>query len=119
MSIQLKVKIKTLAEESRIIRKEELKARNMARSNRAFQDAIKAEGASELRYSLHYHRVVTVRKEARASQLAYGYLRGKKYSEIESSVREGNEPKLDPLVRLVIRFGGVNHKVLLKAWLKA
>jgi hypothetical protein len=36
-------------------------------------------------WNLHHHRVHTLRKESRIQQLAYGFIRGKKYSEIEAS----------------------------------
>jgi hypothetical protein len=64
----LKVKIKSLAAEARIIRLEE------KRSN------------GRLRWELWQHRVEVVRKEARLSQLAYGFLRGKQYEQIERKV---------------------------------
>ncbi len=62
----LKVKIKSLAEESRIIRQEERKSE------------------TALRNRLYQHRTWDVRREARASLLAYGYLRGKPLSVVES-----------------------------------
>jgi len=57
--IYLKVKILSLAEESRIIRKE---------TRAAKQDSIKN--------GLYLHRVWVVRTEARVTYLAYGFLRG-------------------------------------------
>jgi len=64
----LKVKLKSLAEEARIIRKEEL---------RTFDN--------ELREKLYLHRTWTVRIEARATLLAYCFLRGKSYLDVEQS----------------------------------
>lgn len=84
----LKVKIKSLAEEARIIRREEKDARN-----------------SYFRSMLHSHRVENVRDEARAAQIAYGYLRGRRYREIEP-----NAKKDVPWVRvkkLVEKYGEV------------
>lgn len=66
----LKVKIKSLAEEARIIRLEERRA--------------KARGDYETLTSLYLHRTKDVRNEARATQLAYGFLKGRTRSEIES-----------------------------------
>lgn len=71
---KLRVKIKSLAAEARIIRAEERKH----------------PGESLDRHQLHNHRVWDVRREARFSQIAYGFLRGRAYSQIE-------QPKNKPL----------------------
>lgn len=60
--IFLKVKIKSLASESRIIRQEEYKSKG------------------ELRDQLHIHRVREVRNESRATHLAYDFLRSRRPS---------------------------------------
>lgn len=67
MKTYLKIKIKSLAAEARIIRQEEKKW----------------PGPSELRHSLHFHRIYDVRKESRAALLAYGFLRGRAYRQVE------------------------------------
>lgn len=67
-SVFLKVKIKSLAEEARIIRREERKAKE-----------------AELKNSLHNHRVRAVRAESRATQIAYGFLRGRTFRQVESN----------------------------------
>ena len=84
--IQLKVKIKSLAEESQIIRKEIKKSRDVG-----------------LTSSLQGHRIIVVRKEARHSLLAYAFLRGKKYSEVENSAHE--IPDFVKVGKLVENFG--------------
>lgn len=66
----LKVKIKSLAEESRIIRKEELKT------------------SGELREGLYQHRIWDVRGEARAALMAYAYLRGKSVESVEPNAHQ-------------------------------
>jgi hypothetical protein len=87
MSIKfLKVKIKSLAEEARIIRLEEKRTRG------------------SLREQLHRHRVWDVRREARSAQLAYGYLRGRTYRQLESSAR--TEPDFARIGKLVSKYGG-------------
>lgn len=81
----LKVKIKSLAAEARIIRKEELNKRN-----------------SHVREHLYLHRIHEVRDEARAAQIAYAFIRGKSYSAVE-----GNTKKQIPLkrvTRLVMKY---------------
>jgi len=89
--VQLKVKIKSLAEEARIIRKEERKAVKK-------RDFL-------LREVLYQHRVYDVRQEARLSQLAYGFLRGRSYSEIEQKTTKPVDWKR--VRQLVEKFGRV------------
>jgi hypothetical protein len=61
----LKIKIKSLAAEAIIIRHEERK------------------NSGDTRNNLHLHRVMVVRPEARASFIAYAYLRGRLLSSQE------------------------------------
>lgn len=61
----LKVKAKHLSEESRIIRKEELKNRG------------------DTREWLYHHRIFTVRPEARATFLAYAFAKGTPLNKVE------------------------------------
>lgn len=69
----LRVKLKSLAVEAKIIRQEEDKVRPKS---------------SLLRTELREHRVGAVRKEARASSLAYGFIKGYKRTQIEVSFRQ-------------------------------
>jgi len=62
----LRVNIKSLANESKIIRKETKKCKD-----------------SIIKGVLNFHRVETVRKESRITQLAYAAIRGIPYSKIE------------------------------------
>jgi len=66
----LRVKLKSLAEEARIIRLEEQRANQ----HRDFQ----------LQNNLREHRIGKVRTAARETLLAYQYLRGKSYLSCES-----------------------------------
>jgi hypothetical protein len=88
----LKVKLKTLAEEARIIRQEKSKA-------------IK-DRDYDLANHLHIHRIETVRRECRATLLAYQCLRGIPYTacERENSTR----PDTDAFERMCKRYGGLN-----------
>jgi hypothetical protein len=70
----LKIKIKSLAEEARIIRAAEDKLKGHSVDNFAYP----AEG-----WKLYTHRKNVVRPEARATQLAYAYLRGVPYRKVE------------------------------------
>lgn len=80
----LRVKIKSLAEEARIIRREERKARYG-------------------RERLHLHRVGIVRSEARHAQLAYGMLRGRSYKSLEPNAKE--PPNARRIAELVAKYG--------------
>ncbi len=89
MEVYLKVRIKELAEEARIIRKEELKAK----ANREYA---KLNG-------LHDHRIRVVRPAARNAQLAYGYLRGRDYRALERNPR--TEPDWKAVRKLIAKYG--------------
>ena len=64
------MKLKSLAEEARIIRHEEKRQ------------------SGALRFSLRWHRIWDVRREQRASYLAYGFIRGRSYLSIEPRPHE-------------------------------
>jgi len=83
--IHLKIKLKSLAAEARIIRMEEKKSHGL------------------LRNSLHLHRVFDVRGEARHTQLAYAYLNGKRYRDIERTCHIS--PSNDRIRRMVEKYG--------------
>lgn len=100
--VHLKVKIKSLAVEAKIIRHEERRAKARARSVRASEEARK--WASHELTSLQYHRRWGVRKEARHSQLAYAFIRGTAYRTVEPKVREGNEPDWKQVASIAARF---------------
>lgn len=76
----LKVKIKSLATEARIIKQEERKAKG------------------RLREGLYLHRVGIVRDAARLTQLVYGFLRGRKYRQIENSDKYINRKKVFDMI---------------------
>lgn len=73
----LKIKIKSLAEEARIIKQEERKW----------------GGRHIMRRDLHEHRVNVVRKEIRASLLVYGFLRGRSYNRVEGKCHDSPDWK--------------------------
>ena len=96
----LKIKIKSLAAEARIIRHEEKRAK-----------AIGTMGARAKRESLYLHRTGIVRREARYTLLAYGFLRGKSYAQLEAKC------KLPPnwkKVQAMVEKYGASNPVLLK-----
>lgn len=91
----LRVKLKSLAEEARIIRREE---------QRTF-------GA--LREELHRHRVDKVRKVARDTHVAYGLIRGKAIDQIEPGRK--SDPDWEAVEKMVKKYGSQQAVVLRQA----
>lgn len=119
----LKVKIKSLGDESRTIHLEEMRAKaRFRRAKKHYQDA--RIGQEELDRSrarnlpvldaLHAHRVAVVRVEARATQVAYGYLRGRDYLTIESSAK--SQPNWPAVRRMIGRYGTADQQEKFEAW---
>lgn len=82
----LKVKIKSLAEEARIIRKETKRAKSKS-----------------IKEGLALHRKGIVRHEARHTHLAYGFLRGREYRQMEHKAHEA--PDWAKVRRMVEKYG--------------
>jgi len=83
--IYLKVKIKSLAEEARIIRKEEYKAKKQRRYFSGKQgEEENHQAAIKLFWGLRDHRECPVGTESRSALIAYGFLRGRKFSQLET-----------------------------------
>ena len=98
--INLKIKLKSLAAESVIIKQQERKHRGPNwgwKSNR-----------------LREHRIHVVRVEARCTHLAYGFLKGKALIEIEQTSK--SEPDWNKVERMVRRYGSSTEQNALKAW---
>lgn len=93
MKVYLKIKVKSLAEEAKIIRAEERKW----------------PGESDERVGLHNHRVLDVRRESRAACLAYGFLRGRTYKRMEAKCYE--QPDWKRVSQLAIKYGGDAREV--------
>lgn len=92
--IMLKIKIKSLVAESRLIKNYENEKRY-----------------GFLRDELHNHRVVDVRKQARSTYIAYGLIRGKKYAVIESRVK--TKPDWKRVEAMLRKYGPSNAVMLL------
>ncbi len=90
--LSLKVKIKSLASEAKIIRAEEEKivAGNSLYWTRA-------------RSCLREHRINEVRKEARAALIAYAMIRGKPYHSVEQP--KSKQLDVKAVQRIVDKFG--------------
>lgn len=87
MRVYLKIKIKSLAAEARIIR----------------QETKKYPGDSPTRLSLYQHRTQDVRQESRSACLAYGFLRGRTYAQMEAWCYAG--PDWKRIESLITKFG--------------
>jgi len=83
----LKIKIKSLIAEARIIKEQEKKA------------------GPNLRDRLRHHRITVVRLEARASFLAYAYLRGRTLASVEGTSGVTNLAAYERALRIVKKFG--------------
>ena len=106
MSIELKIKAKSLAAEARIIRQEEIKLKRKARKMSEHQKLDAYRTYSRQRQSLYDHRIDVVRWECRATNLARAFIKGHAYSDIERNAR------LDPYTKG--RLMGRVHKLLTK-----
>jgi hypothetical protein len=113
----LKVRIKELAYEASCIRKEEVKSKQLSRS--CFTQG-KEEWGREHRsdfWNLRHHRVGYVRPAARETLLAYCYLRGKRYRQVEASCEM--PPNWDQVKRLVTKFASAEWAAGVDAWAAA
>lgn len=81
MSVELKIKAKSLAAESRMIRQEELKLKRQIRWKAERQQPTTELGRK--RQSLYQHRTWDVRRESRATNLARAYIKGVPYRAVE------------------------------------
>lgn len=99
----LKIKIKSLAAEARIIRLEENK---FPTAKQAKKKQLQCGGQREAGGTwdqLNSHRRHVVRSAARESLLAYGFVRGRKYNQIEAKCYE--EPNWIHVAELVKKYG--------------
>jgi len=110
--LHLKIKIKSLAAEARMIRAEERKIGASWKRARARAEAAGQEGPFEpspasvgRRNDLFLHRWGPVAVHTREALLAYGFLRGRDYARLESSTK--CPPDFDDVAKLVERFGPV------------
>jgi len=124
----LKIKCVSLAAEAALIRKEERKHLRTARYCKIVDPNGQVPEVSDFHYQnyfgLHAHRVFDVRREARVAHLAYNFLRGMKYSDIENPPhnRTINPPNWQRVRELVRKYGPSNDENLMERfeeWRKA
>lgn len=117
---KLKIKIKSLAAEARIIRGEELglrlrpacstggkgkaarRARKRLERNRTLSEVTLARRSAS-RNELYRHRIDVVRVASRAALLAYGFLRGRSLGQLEA--KSATPPNWDEVSKNVVTFG--------------
>lgn len=89
MSVELKVKVMSLAEEARIIRREEIKAKRSYRWHAERQNVEQASKHAKERNSLYEHRIDVVRFECRCAELARAFIKGTPYRKVERFTSDG------------------------------
>jgi len=99
---ELKIKVKSLAAESRIIRAQELK--------------LKGKNWCSLANPLRNHRRGPLRAEARDTHIAYGYLKGRTYRQMEDNPE--TEPNWVNVARMVKKYGTGEFTDELELWRK-
>ena len=87
MRVYLKIKIMSLAAEARIIRRE----------------TKRYPGEHPARIGLYFHRIHDVRMESRSACLAYGFLKGRSYKQIEQS--SYTKPDWKRIEELIKKYG--------------
>ena len=98
---KLRVNVKSLAAEAKIIR-----------------DEIRRATTTEAKNALHDHRMMRVRPEARLAHLALAFTRGMPYKAAETSARE--KPSVKDLTNKVTRFAWTpNAEQKIHDWLRA
>lgn len=135
----MKVKIKTLAEEARIIRREEQKQKgwiNVLTQQQSFRHAKdaprpdertnwpdiedaqqKSDDAYDLFWGLHRHRTQELRRTARINHLAYGFLRGVPYKNMENGAYDfPNLKKVEETAKRFYDYGDNLFKMVWDNW---
>lgn len=87
----LRVKVKSLAAEAKIIRREERRSRG------------------QLREELYLHRIGIVRREARSAHLAYGLIKGRTIEQMEPTSKSA--PDWTKVKRLCEKYGPTGLQV--------
>jgi|AntAceMinimDraft_11_1070367.scaffolds.fasta_scaffold00449_4 hypothetical protein len=129
MNYELKVKAINLGDEARTIKRFEKKLldtawyanwqvilREQGRSNGEFQRELEArrDKARAGFDKLHQHRIHAVRPEARATNIARGFLRGLVYEEIETN--PCSTPNWASVARMVSKYGTLEQRTQFEAW---
>lgn len=95
----LRVNVKSLAAEAKIIRKEIRRARS-----------------PEVKNGLHSHRMTRLKPESRMAHLALAYVRGVPYKSVETNAL--TQPLATDLKKKLSRFAYIPDIKILEKWLK-
>lgn len=125
MSLELKVKSKTLAEEARIIRREERKLKKQIEWAKIRQ--LVTDPTRSVWESLNSHRRVVVRNEQRGTYLARAFIAGVPYKEVEQKRKPEYAYKfvnkiIPRVVSMVNKYGDKSKEYTAKdilAWVDA
>ena len=117
----LKVKNKHISAEKNIIRHQELRWKRKAREAKARERDAERKQALDIVNELYWHRIGVVRPEARATNIAYAFLRKRDYVEVERNIshlnfaRPGYTPfrskqmLWDRVFSIVAKFSGITY----------
>lgn len=113
--VMLKIKLKSLAEESRIIRKEENKRKvnyfhlKMVRNGESIEGAMERVCANRKKYAtefslqtvqaLHLHRINDVRNESRLTLIAYALVRERKVADTLQRLSQDDWKRITGMVK--------------------
>jgi hypothetical protein len=100
----LKIKIKSLAAEARIIKAEERKVK-------AAPFKYGGGGGGTAYRELRNHRILVVREECRLTQIAYGFIRGRTYSQIERPAKPLDYMQWGKIEKMVLKYAFANSMV--------
>jgi len=95
----LKVKVLSLTAEAQIIKAQERKFKRKAAKTNANNT-----NCRDILFGLANHRKYDVRQEQRSSLLAYAFLRGRTFEQIEGKAK--SKPDLKRVANLVSKYGG-------------
>jgi hypothetical protein len=107
----LKIKIKSLAEEAKIIRHEVNKASKLQKYYTSEEDRC---SLGNLKYNLNEHKKGIVRHESRHALLAYAIIRNIPYEKLEAKCNEA--PYLKKVSDMARRFGAAQD--VIEEWIK-
>lgn len=107
MSIELKIKFKSLAAEAKIIKKEEQKQKKIFKKIGTGYEFYDEHWKTW--YSLYTHRIDVVRLHARATHLARAYIKGMPYKRIENKTHYYDYRLDKMIVEMVKKYGGSEH----------
>ncbi len=107
---KLRVNVKSLVCESRIIRKE---------IKRILKTSDGTDAKARTASTLERHRKVVVRDETRHALLAMGFVKGTPYRRIEQATREGNEPNAERIANKLKRMCRYTDVSEVQEWILA